>query len=162
MTSERNMIGALHQFGLAGYRMNAALAQSTGLNATELEAVEHLEEDGPLTQRQLAERLLLTSGGTTLLVDRLERAGLVRRTPHPDDRRAVLLELTPAALEQAPEPIARFHAALASAARRLSASERATVAAFLEAAADAAGEAAEQLRLESGGRRADRRAGRSR
>jgi DNA-binding MarR family transcriptional regulator len=154
---ERELLGTLHRFGLMRDRLNAALAQATGLNATELEALEHLEEDGPLTQRELAERLFLTSGGTTLLVDRLERAGLVRRRPHPDDRRAVLLELDEAAAAQASAPLAAYHAALAAAAHRLSVTERASAAAFLAAAEQAASEAADALRSESGVRRSERR-----
>ena len=38
--------------------------------------------------------LMLTSSGTTKRLDRLERAGLVARTPDPDDRRGVLITLT--------------------------------------------------------------------
>jgi len=142
--------------------MSAALSQATGLNPTELEALEYLEAEAPLTQRELAERLFLTSGGTTLLVDRLERAGLVVRRPHPHDRRAVLLELDRAAAERASAPVAQFHAALSSIADTLSAAERQAAVSVLEAAADAADETAEALRPEPGTRRADRRGSRSR
>jgi DNA-binding MarR family transcriptional regulator len=38
--------------------------------------------------------MMLSSGGTTARLDRLERLGLVRRRPDPDDRRAVLVGLT--------------------------------------------------------------------
>lgn len=155
--TERDLIAALHRFGLVRDRLSAALSQATGRNATELEALEHLEEDGPLTQRQLADRLFLTSGGTTLLVDRLEKAGLVTRRPHPTDRRAVLLELNRAAAGHASAPLAGYHAALAVAARTLVALEREAAASFLEAAASAAAEAAEALRVESGVRRPERR-----
>ena len=43
--------------------------------------------------------LMLTSSGTTKRLDRLERAGLITRTPDPGDRRGVLITLTPAGLE---------------------------------------------------------------
>src|SRR5215211_7711368 len=43
--------------------------------------------------------LMLTSSGTTKRLDRLERAGLVERAPDPNDRRGVLIRLTPAGLE---------------------------------------------------------------
>lgn len=43
--------------------------------------------------------LMLTSSGTTKRLDRLERAGLVARTPDPGDRRGVLITLTEAGLE---------------------------------------------------------------
>jgi DNA-binding MarR family transcriptional regulator len=158
--SGEDVTTALHRFGLARDRLSAALSQATGSTATELEALEHLEEDGPLTQRELAERLFLTSGGTTLLVDRLERRGLVRRRPHPDDRRAVLVELGPAAAEATPLPLERYHASLAAAARRMSAGERQAVVAFLSAAAAAEVEAAEALRTDLA-RRHERRGGRT-
>jgi len=148
---------ALHRFGLARDRMSAALAQASGLNATELEALEQLEQDGPLTQRALGERLVLTSGGTTLLVDRLERAGLVKRAPHPGDRRAVLLELDRAAAERASAPLAGYHAALAAIAGRLSASEVEAVCAFLAGATRALEETTDGLRASPGTRRRERR-----
>jgi DNA-binding MarR family transcriptional regulator len=43
---------------------------------------------------EISERLLVTCGNTTGIVDRLEEAGLVARTPHPEDRRAILAVLT--------------------------------------------------------------------
>src|SRR4051794_235413 len=43
--------------------------------------------------------LKLTSSGTTKRLDRLERAGLIARSPDPDDRRGTLITLTPAGLE---------------------------------------------------------------
>lgn len=49
-----------------------------------------------LTLSQISERLLVSNGNTTGIVDKLEEAGLVQRVPHPADRRAILLQLTPA------------------------------------------------------------------
>jgi DNA-binding MarR family transcriptional regulator len=42
----------------------------------------------------IGERLLVTRGTVTGLLDSLEKRGLVRRTPHPQDRRMLLVELT--------------------------------------------------------------------
>jgi DNA-binding MarR family transcriptional regulator len=47
-----------------------------------------------MTFVELSRQLLVTAGNLTGIVDRLERDGLVRRTPHPADRRAVRLTLT--------------------------------------------------------------------
>jgi DNA-binding MarR family transcriptional regulator len=49
-----------------------------------------------LTPTQLARRLLLTSGGMTNRLDRLEAGGLIERRPDPSDRRGVLVRLTSA------------------------------------------------------------------
>jgi len=142
---------------LARDRFTAAVGQATNLTSTEVETLEHLEEEGPLTQRQLAERLFLTSGGTTLLVDRLERDGFVSRRPHPSDRRAVLLELNQAAAPRTSPALEHYHATVTAAARTLSAAERDAVARFLDAAAAAASEAAEALRADDKRRRHERR-----
>ena len=48
----------------------------------------------PLSQREIGERWLVTRGAVTGLVDSLEAADLVRRQPHPEDRRVSLVELT--------------------------------------------------------------------
>jgi DNA-binding MarR family transcriptional regulator len=49
-----------------------------------------------LSPGRLTSALMLTSGGMTSRLDRLERAGLVARRPDPEDRRALLVTLTPA------------------------------------------------------------------
>ena len=56
-----------------------------------------LRRQGPPFQMRPSDftgTLMLTSSGTTKRLDRLERAGLIARTPDPDDRRAVLITLT--------------------------------------------------------------------
>jgi MarR family transcriptional regulator, 2-MHQ and catechol-resistance regulon repressor len=56
-----------------------------------LEALLHL---GPLPQRQLAEKILRSHGNVTLVVDQLEKRGLVRRARGDTDRRMMLVQLT--------------------------------------------------------------------
>jgi DNA-binding MarR family transcriptional regulator len=48
-----------------------------------------------MSATELARWVLLSSGGMTNRLDRMEEAGLVRRGPDPTDRRGVLVELTP-------------------------------------------------------------------
>ena len=43
----------------------------------------------------IAERLLITTGSMTSLLDALQRRGLIRRLPHPGDRRKLLVDITP-------------------------------------------------------------------
>jgi DNA-binding MarR family transcriptional regulator len=144
-SSPQEIENQLHRFGLASLQMRAALAHVVGVSETDLDALEHIEADGPLTQRELGERLSLTSGAVTMLVDRLERGGWLRRRPHPTDRRAVLLELTEQTSEQSPPPLAAYHDSLRALSSSLGKHGEA-VAAFLAAAADAAGNAADELR----------------
>lgn len=58
-----------------------------------LDAIYHL---GPMYQCDLAAKILRTTGNVTLVVDNLERRGLVRRERRGDDRRYVQVALTPA------------------------------------------------------------------
>src|SRR3954470_1551599 len=51
----------------------------------------------PLEPSVIAERLVVTTGSMTSLVDNLEKRGLVRRLQHPDDRRKLLIDITPEA-----------------------------------------------------------------
>lgn len=62
-------------------------------------------EDGRLTQTQLSRMLVVKRSGITGLVDRMEKAGLVRRIPDPADRRVNLIEMT----EQGRDLLDRAH-----------------------------------------------------
>jgi DNA-binding MarR family transcriptional regulator len=65
------------------------LAKRLGVGRSDLKALEHLIEDGPLSPGELARRLGLTAPAMSLLVDRLAAAGHVHRQAHPSDRRSV-------------------------------------------------------------------------
>lgn len=73
-----------------------AAADAAGMHPTDWAALSVLNLAGRLTSGELAERTGLTTGATTRLIDRLERAGHVRRTADPADRRRVLVEPVPA------------------------------------------------------------------
>jgi DNA-binding MarR family transcriptional regulator len=143
--ARRDLAASLQHFGLERDRMRAALARRAGISQTDLDALEHLEAAGPLTQRELGERLSLSSGAVTMLVDRLEAAGFVHRRPHPTDRRYVLLELSAQALQRAPAGLAAFHAAITDLVATVPADHGEIISSFLLAAADAAALAAGRL-----------------
>jgi DNA-binding MarR family transcriptional regulator len=69
-------------------------AASGGLSYPRVRLLEALGCEGPAMMRALGERLGLSPRNMTALVDSLEDEGLVRRRPHPSDRRALLIELT--------------------------------------------------------------------
>src|SRR2546430_6740470 len=77
-----------------GVRLSRPLAEA-GLTPTQVGVVEALLHLGPLGQRVLGDKLLMSGGNITTVVDNLERRGLVRRERRGDDRRHVTVHLTP-------------------------------------------------------------------
>ena len=65
-----------------------------GLTIAEFAILEALYHRGPLLLGELQRKILVSSGGVTYLVDRLEAKGLVERQECPDDRRARYAALT--------------------------------------------------------------------
>ena len=79
-------------------RLNAVIEEG-GLTYQEWDVLGALRQAGPPFRRSagsLAKRTELSSGAMTSRLDRLEKSGLVRRLPDPDDRRGVIIELTKA------------------------------------------------------------------
>lgn len=64
------------------------------LTLPEFGVLEALLHKGPLLLGELQRKILVSSGGITYVVDRLEGKGLVERQPCPDDRRARYVALT--------------------------------------------------------------------
>ncbi|MCC8907349.1 MULTISPECIES: MarR family winged helix-turn-helix transcriptional regulator [unclassified Curtobacterium] len=80
-------------------------SSTRGLNATDARFVFFLASaDGEgITPKQAGEYLELSTGAMTSLIDRLEKRGHIERRPNPDDRRSILLHLTPSGSEVARE-----------------------------------------------------------
>jgi DNA-binding MarR family transcriptional regulator len=77
--------------------VNAALARH-GLTLGQFDILATLRRHGPkggLAPGRLLENVMLSSGGMTARLTRLEQDGLIRRLPDPSDRRGVIVELTP-------------------------------------------------------------------
>jgi len=64
----------------------------------------------PLEPSVIAERLLVTTGSMTSLLDNLEKRGLISREPHPQDRRKLLIDITPAARAIVDQLLPSLHA----------------------------------------------------
>jgi DNA-binding MarR family transcriptional regulator len=73
------------------------ILKTHGLSEVEFQllAAVRTSPDGRPAPRDLLDQLMVTSGGLTNRIDRLERAGLIERLANPRDRRGILLELTP-------------------------------------------------------------------
>lgn len=70
------------------------VAEELGITATQVVALRELSE--PITARELAGRMYCEPSNATFVLDRLEQQGLIERRPHPTDRRAKQIVLTPA------------------------------------------------------------------
>lgn len=98
---------ARHKLGLAFGRahrrhvaeivlFNQKVAERLALNVTDLQCLNFIDiigADGKLTAGQLAELAGISTGAMTRLIDRLERAGFVRRERPPEDRRRVIVRI---------------------------------------------------------------------
>ena len=78
-----------------------ALGAELEVNATDLEAMEHLLMSGPLGPSELSRRLGISTASTTIAIDRLVALGHVTREPNPHDRRGVLVVPQEASRERA-------------------------------------------------------------
>lgn len=80
---------------LVNAAIESDLRAATGRSLQEFEVLLHTGfAEGGIRPTTLAARCVMSSGGCTRLVDRLEEAGLVRRTSHPTDRRGQVVQLT--------------------------------------------------------------------
>ncbi len=78
-------------------RVSAAVAgqlRGIGLSIPQFDVISTLTEREGITQQELAERLYVTKGNVSGLIDRMEEAGLVERRPIPGDRRSHAVHLT--------------------------------------------------------------------
>lgn len=77
------------------------MADRVGLHVTDLRCLNLLSQAGPLTAGELGQQTGLgTTGAVTRMVDRLERAGYVRRAVDPRDRRRVIIGPVPERLAE--------------------------------------------------------------
>jgi DNA-binding MarR family transcriptional regulator len=90
----RELTENLRSFQVAQDRINDALARTLGINRTDTRCLDIVDRHRRVTAGQLAEEAGLTTGAVTAVLDRLERAGLVRRVPDEEDRRRVWVTLT--------------------------------------------------------------------
>ncbi|MER7582907.1 MarR family transcriptional regulator [Kitasatospora sp. NPDC097691] len=115
----------------------AEFASRNGLHPTDLRALIHLLDASRagevVTPGRLGEALHLNSAGTTGLVDRLERLGLIRRERDPQDRRRVRLLVEERAMELGQGFFGGLIGDLLAEMRRFDPAELATARRFLEA-----------------------------
>lgn len=97
-TEEVNTLNAFIKLMRASESVNARLNRNladAGLTVSQFGILEALLHLGPQNQKRLGEKLLKSGGNITLVIDNLEKNELVERKPDPNDRRAVIITLTP-------------------------------------------------------------------
>jgi len=118
-------------------QFEAHLGAELTVNRTDLEAMEQLIMDGPLSPTELARRLEITTAAATTVVDRLIAVGHVTREPHPTDRRGILVVPAPASIGRAMGTLMPMIRGIDSAIDEFDPAEQATITAYLSAVATA-------------------------
>jgi len=88
---KKRALMAVRDYGVNLTMFRNAMSEWAGVNATDMECLRLLFIKGTATPSELARHTGLTSGATTAMLDRLEKAGLLERRPNPDDRRGTLI-----------------------------------------------------------------------
>jgi len=134
--------------------LDHAVAESFGISRTDLRAMELVSRMGPASCGQLAAALGLTTGSVTALIDRMERAGFLRRTRTTGDRRKVLVALTPMGRERERRVFEPLQREMLQTLSRHSPTELRLIAQFLDTARSVSGRARTRiLRLGRGAQR---------
>jgi DNA-binding MarR family transcriptional regulator len=100
ITPADRIILEIRKFIAASIFFNTQAAEKAGMGLTDAQMVHMLQLYGPSTPGRLAVWTGLSSGGVTVALDRLEKAGCIRRQPNPGDRRSLLVTLVPARLRK--------------------------------------------------------------
>jgi len=97
----QEFIAAVRASQTATDMLDHAVADYLGIDRSAYRCLDILDQEGPMTAGRLAERARLSPGAMTALLDRLEHKGLARRRRDTEDRRRVLVEVTPELRERA-------------------------------------------------------------
>jgi MarR family transcriptional regulator, organic hydroperoxide resistance regulator len=100
MTAADRIVLEIRRFIAASIFFNARAAEHVGLGLTDMQLLNLLQLHGPSTPGHLASWSGLSSGGVTVALDRLAKAGYVGRGPNPADRRSLLVTLQPRRVRQ--------------------------------------------------------------
>lgn len=129
------VMGALGDLRDAEQKLSLASRRYMRLNETDMRALHYLivcaNRGATATPGGIATHLGISTASTTKLLDRLEKGGHIRRAPHPTDRRALAITITPETRHAAMETVGRQQAKRFYSAARLTPQEREVVIRFL-------------------------------
>ena len=95
VTAADRIVLEIRKFIAAAIFFNTQAADKVGLSLTDMQMVHVLQLYGPATPGRLAAWTGLSTGGVTVALDRLQKAGYIRREPNPADRRSLIVTLAP-------------------------------------------------------------------
>lgn len=150
-TPQRDVV--IERFAALGRQLSQAtvffheqIAEHVGLSATDHKCLDlAVQAERPLTAGQIAELSGLSTGAVTGVIDRLERAGFVRRVRDPHDRRKVLVEVSRTSLTRYGDAYDGLSAALRDALTGYSEGELKAIEGFVQAMVRTLRDEAEKL-----------------
>lgn len=90
---EQQVIIGARQYGISTTLFRNAVGDKLGVNDTDMQCLALLFFKGMSTPTELSKYTGISSGATTAMLDRLEKAKLIKRKPNLNDRRGVLIEV---------------------------------------------------------------------
>jgi DNA-binding MarR family transcriptional regulator len=105
------------EYSIGAVLFHRAVGQLLGVNVTDVKCLDIMTLKGSASPSELAKYTGLSTGATTAMLDRLEKARLIRRCPHPTDRRGRIVILSKEATRKLPAifaPLAKAMEALVS------------------------------------------------
>ncbi|MEO6941483.1 MAG: MarR family transcriptional regulator [Terrimesophilobacter sp.] len=130
------VLAAVRRWREAEHRMSEESRSHMKLGDNDMKAMRFIivstNQGKAATPGMIAEHLGISTASTTKLLDRLAAAGHITRSPHPTDRRAVVITVNPHAHHEVQESVGRLHARRFQVAAKLNPQEREVVIRFLD------------------------------
>ena len=134
------------QLSTATILFHQAVADHLGLNPTDHKCAGFLLTRGPMSAGELAEATCLTTGAVTGVIDRLEKAGFVKRADDPNDRRRVIVCAVPQRISEIARLFEDLVAEMAELSSHYTNAELATILDFMSRSCDGLHAATRKLR----------------
>ena len=96
------VIRTAREYSIGAVLFHQAVGHVIGVNVTDMKCLDIMTLKGSASPSELAKHTGLSTGATTAVIDRLEKANLIERRPHPTDRRGTTLVLTKKAMRTLP------------------------------------------------------------
>jgi len=103
---DRDVCTLVHQFAQRLDTHARHVGDELGITAAQVVALRELSD--PITARELATRMFCEPSNVTFILDRLEQQGMIERRPHPTDRRAKQIVLTPSGRRRRADVLTRM------------------------------------------------------